>query len=187
MREILEEVDGAIRVPPREFRELGRRWRDLAPRVEEMIDALTRHPDVQGRLRRVFAGLDGSHARLVELTSMADSRDGLREDWERFAERQACELKDWLLGLREIVSSERERIELELLRREIEEATSFDAYRLFDEMRAHGLIKERTWLQLSRVLAGGDWRPSPEVVEALRRIGRIFLELLSLGERDGKG
>ncbi|MEM2874511.1 MAG: hypothetical protein QW567_00580 [Candidatus Hadarchaeales archaeon] len=182
---IIKTIERAISIPPRDFRELSRRWKLLEPSVERVLNALKDHPSVREKLRRVLTELDGSHARLLEMMSRADSRNGLRMDWERFAEKHASEMKDWLLGLREVLQSNSEIVELGLLKQELEESTSLDVHRLFGEMRKHGLVTERTWLQVRETFSRPDWRPSPEVLEELRKIAGIFLEILRLGEGDG--
>jgi len=186
VRRIVEMIDGAVQVPPHDPVELHRRWSSLEPEVEKILRALRQHPQVLERMKNIVVGLNRAAASLSEFISLAGSGNGLEEDWRRFAERHAIELKDWLLGLREFLVSRSHEIELGLFRQELEESATFDVERLFDELRKAGLISEGTWLRIREVVSNPEWSPSPEVIGAVRRIARAFLEILKLGEADGK-
>jgi len=178
-------LEEALGLPPSEFRELYGRWKALEPEMKKVLRALEHNPTASGRLSAVLLEVEKSASGLLDMISRASSGDGLRLDWERFAERRAVQLKDWLLGLREVLISISDAVEIGLLRQELECSTGLNVEELFLEMRRRGVISEATWLRVKEALSSGGWATTPEIRETVRRISRIFLQILDredLGE-----
>ncbi|MEM2878538.1 MAG: hypothetical protein QXG10_03205 [Candidatus Hadarchaeales archaeon] len=182
LRRLVEMIDRALKVPETDLHSMKHRWVSMSSEVNGLSE-IAKKFEAGGELRRIVAEVESSAARFMTTLKRANDDGRLRAEWERFAFRDAVALKDWLLGLRDYLLRNEGRINVAMLRHDVDSEAGVDPEHLFWELRRHCLIGETVWMRFRESFARSD-KADGEISKRVRNIALLFLEIIELRGTD---
>lgn len=158
--------------PPSQLKRIKRLWFEAKEKLR-LLQLVTRDRALQRVLERT------ERRAMLFLRSLSAARGPMGREWARLAELDAERFLDHVAELREYLLEHSSTLESEFRRAFFVQERSVDPYRLFEELRKAGALREHTWALL-QLFSPRELR-SERVQRRVRELAALLFELEGAG------